>query len=314
MLSTRKFWPESTKFYSKQLNFFSSTTPEQERLQTFRTLETDPSKHIKDQVGQFYTISHEVRNNLFRHGGLTKSFDIYTKPFNETCIMIRKPAVDIINCINNIDLSKPAVRFVLYGKKGTGKSLTLMHVLHYAFKKGFLIAHIPWVGTWMRYPKEHSNSELREGFIDQNLEISHWLLHFKTQNEHILPVLRTTEEHVWNKRENTPKNSPLIDLLDHGINRIKYASEVAIALSNEIKNLSRDGQCKTLVCIDGFNAFFYPQTQILAPGKIPIPPNRLTATEAFLNLTKFDWNNAVIVLTVDETAVAKDDSLSYLPR
>ena len=31
--------------------------------------------------------------------------------FGETCIMVRRPAVEIINYINNSDLSKPALRY-----------------------------------------------------------------------------------------------------------------------------------------------------------------------------------------------------------
>lgn len=129
---------------------FSSSGSIQERLQSFRTTETDPLKHTKDHIGQFYMISDEDKKTLFSYGGLPKSFAMNLKTFNETCIMVRKPGIDIINCINNIDLSKPAVRFVLYGKKGSGKSLSMAHVLHYAFKKGFLIVHLPWLGTWMR--------------------------------------------------------------------------------------------------------------------------------------------------------------------
>lgn len=316
MLSSTKLLVESTKIIKNFPSYFSSSAIAltQERLQSFRTTESNPLNHTKDHIGQFYTISNEDKKQLFQLGGIPKSYDLNTKTFNETCLMIRQPSIDIINCINKLDFSKPAVRFVLYGKKGSGKSLCVAHILHYAFKKEFLIFHLPWVGTWFRHPKEHSNSETREGFVDQNLEVSQWLVHFKTQNANLIPILRTTEDHIWSKREMTPKDSPLIELIDHGINRIKYASEVLVALSKEIKELSKNGVCKTLVCVDAFNAFFYPVTKLLAPKKIPIPPNKITATEAFLNLTKFDWNNAVIVLTMDELAVPREHHLSYLPR
>lgn len=315
MLTSTKFFLEGSKIINKFPSYLcTSAALVQERLQTFRTTETDPLKHTKDHIGQFYTVNANDSKTLFSYGGLPKSFAINTHTFNEICLMIRRPSVDIINCINNLDFSKPAVRFVLYGEKGCGKSLTVAHLLHYAFKKHFLIFHVPWLGDWVRYPKEFSNSEVREGFIDQNLEVSHWLLHFKTQNASLLPDLKTTEDHVWSKRETTPRNSSLLDLVDHGINRIKYASEVLVALCQEVKNLSDGGGCKTLVCIDGFNALFYPNTRVFAPGKIPIPPSRITATIGLLNLTKFDWKNAVIVLTTDERVEAKTDQISHLPR
>lgn len=315
MLSSTKFLVESAKIIKNiPCLSTSATTFSPERIQSFRTTEVNPINHTKDHLGQFYTIDNEEKFRLFRYGGLPKTFDINAKTFQETCLMVRQPSIEIINCINKLDLSKPAVRFVLYGKKGSGKSLCLAHILHYAFKKEFLIFHLPWLGTWLRQPKDHSNSETKEGFVDQNLEISQWLGHFKFQNAQILPILKTTEDHVWNKRETTPKGAPIIELIDHGINRIKYASEVLIALSKEVKTLTINGDCKTLVCVDGFNAYFYPHTRLFEPGKKPIHPSKVTHREPFLNLTKFDWKNAVIVLTVDEIAIAQEDQISHLPR
>lgn len=36
-----------------------------------------------------------------------------TKTFTETTLMIRQPALDIIDCIKATDMSKPAIRYVL---------------------------------------------------------------------------------------------------------------------------------------------------------------------------------------------------------
>ncbi|RZC38742.1 28S ribosomal protein S29, mitochondrial [Asbolus verrucosus] len=265
---------------------------------SFRTSENDPQKHTTAHIGQFYQIPTKERK-IFLYGGLPKSYEIQTKTFNETCIMIRKPSIDIINCLKSLDYSKPAVRFVLFGKKGNGKSLSLAHVLHYGYKSGCLLVHVPWVGNWMRRCKETSNSEAKEGHIDLNLDAAAWLVHFKSQNEHLLnnPELKISKDHVWSKRENTPKGAPLTELIDFGINRIKYASSCVVSLAEEIKQLTTGGHCKTLVAIDGFNAFFYPNTRVFTEKKQIVHPHKVTLTEAFLNLTKFDWNNSAILLT-----------------
>ena len=52
--------------------------------------------------------------------------------------MVRDPAIQIINTVKNIDLEKPAVRFVLYGRTGCGKSITLAHVTHFGHNQGFI--------------------------------------------------------------------------------------------------------------------------------------------------------------------------------
>ncbi|KAJ8926970.1 hypothetical protein NQ314_020627 [Rhamnusium bicolor] len=106
----------SNKLYALYLSSAAHLKTE-EKLVGFRTSENDPLKHTYEHVAQFYKLTQEDKNHLFLYGGLPKSFEIQTKTFNETCLMIRQPSVSIIDCLKRIDYSKPAVRFVLYGKK-----------------------------------------------------------------------------------------------------------------------------------------------------------------------------------------------------
>ncbi|KAF7272516.1 mitochondrial ribosomal protein S29 [Rhynchophorus ferrugineus] len=287
-----------------------------EKLDGFRTVQEDPLKHNSEHLAQFYTLSTSEKNCLFQHGGLPKSFEIQTKTFNETSFMIREPAIEIINYLKAIDYSKPPVKFVLFGKKGTGKTLSLAHILHYAVRDNFLIVHVPWVGNWMRRPKEFSNSDIKEGFVDINIDAAAWLLHFKVQNAVLLqkPEMRLLEAVQWNSRESTAKDVPLVDLIDHGINRIKFASRCVNILAEQVKGLSKIGVCKTLVAVDGFNAFFYPNIKVYTDKKEKVTPGKVTVTEGFLNLTKFDWHNSAIVVTVDELVIAQEDQISHYPR
>ncbi|XP_017773998.1 PREDICTED: 28S ribosomal protein S29, mitochondrial [Nicrophorus vespilloides] len=284
--------------------------------QKFRTSEDKPSYHSSSNSAQYYKIPQDIRNQLFAHGGIPKSYNIQTKSFAETCLMVREPSLDIINCIKSIDYSKPVNRFVLYGKKGSGKSLALAHVVHYGLETGHLILHVPWVGQWMRYCKEYSNSELKPGNVDINLDAANWLVHFKTQNAHVLSNadLVIGQDYVWSKREKTQKGAHILELIEHGISRVKYASSCVLGLCMEIKELSKKGKCKTMVAIDGYNGFFYPKTRVYTEKKEMVPPSKVTVTEGFLEVTKFDWNNAVCVLTVDEIASAKEDQLSHMPK
>ncbi|XP_030758208.1 28S ribosomal protein S29, mitochondrial [Sitophilus oryzae] len=287
-----------------------------EKLETFRTPENDPSKHNSQHLAQFYRIPLEDKNALFHQSALPKSFEEQTKTFNEICLMVRKPGIDIINYLNTLDYTKPSVRFVLYGQKGSGKTLSLAHILHYAYRNNYLLVHVPWVGNWMHRSKEFSNSETQEGYVDINLDAAAWLLHFKTQNVKLLKNtdLKLLETIEWNSRESTLKDAPLLELVEHGISRIKFASRVVNILADQIKRLSSEGVCKTLVAIDGYNAFFYPSTKVYTEKREMVPPSRITVTEAFLNLTKFDWTNSAIVVTVDELAVPDENQISYFPR
>ena len=60
------------------------------------------------------------------------------KVLDETAIMVRKPAIQIINCIKNSDLNNPAVRYIVYGRAGSGKSITLAHITHFGYQEGFI--------------------------------------------------------------------------------------------------------------------------------------------------------------------------------
>ncbi|KAL0851577.1 hypothetical protein ABMA28_007359 [Loxostege sticticalis] len=286
---------------------------------TFRTTEASPAQQNEKQIGLFYTMNQETCKQLFSQGGFPKSFQKQTKTFTETAIMIRQPALDLINCIKSSDFNKPAIRYVLYGEKGTGKSLTMAHLLHYAHEDGYLIVHVPWVSEWLRRlprSKEMSNSQTHEGCVDLPLDAASWLLHFKGQNQHILKTgeLKVSKEYVWSKREKTEAGAPLAQLVEHGISRVKYACDVVDALIKEIKTLSHNKQCKTFVAIDGFNSFFYPLTRLSTPTKKKVKPEEVTLTTTFMELTKNDWTNAVILLSADQLAVPDDHQESHFPR
>lgn len=54
--------------------------------------------------------------------------------------------------------------------------------------------------------------------------------------------LRMSKEYVWSKREVTKEGAPLMELVELGISRVKYASECVIALIKEIKAHSTQGR------------------------------------------------------------------------
>ncbi|KOB65766.1 Uncharacterized protein OBRU01_22213 [Operophtera brumata] len=184
---------------------------------------------------------------------------------------------------------------------------------------GYLIVHVPWVSEWLRRVQRHkemSNSTTREGFVDLPLDAAAWLLHFKTQNQELLknPELKTSKEYTWSKREVTEVGAPLSVLVEHGITRVKYACDVIDALVYEMKALSDSKVCKTFVAIDGFNSFFYPLTRLNTPTKKTVTPEEVTLTTSFLELTKNDWNNGVVVVSADQLAVPEDHQESHLPK
>ncbi|KAJ9593694.1 hypothetical protein L9F63_014742 [Diploptera punctata] len=283
-------------------------------ISAFRTLENNPLNHNYSHVNQYYTLQKDVVH-LYQHGGFPTPFQKQIKTFNEPCIMVRESTVELLDFLKRANYSQPAIRYVLYGETGCGKSLTLAHVLHFGFMNEFILVHVPLVERWTRYYKEVSNSTTRDGYVDLNVDAAAWLGHFKNQNAKLLQKLdlRISKKYEWSMREETEEGSPLIDVVDHGIKRIKYASECVIAVINEIKKHSTEGRCKTLVLIDGFNAFVHPTKCIVTEAKVKVAPSKVSLTEAFMEITKNDWCNGAVVLTVDKVPVIVDKPKSYLP-
>ncbi|XP_022217719.1 28S ribosomal protein S29, mitochondrial [Drosophila obscura] len=281
----------------------------------FRTAVANPGEHSALHVAKFYTIPVEQKKQIFTGGGLPKQYEQQIKTFTESCLMVRSPALELLHYIKNADLTKPVVRYVLYGENGVGKTLTMAHVLHYGAINDFLLVHVPWAPNWMKRPKEASNAS-QEGMLDLPFDAAAWLVHFKTQNAKLLQQLqlKTSKEYVWSKRESTPVGSSLIELVEHGIARIKYATDTTVALISELKQLSTAGQCKIMVAIDGFNAFFHPETRIFSDNKQRVTPDRITLTQPFLDITSYDWTNGVCILSVDKIAMTEGYMDSYMPR
>ncbi|KAH8275544.1 hypothetical protein KR026_010058 [Drosophila bipectinata] len=302
---------------SMSTNAAAAAAPaEASAISEFRTAVTNPGEHSALQVAKFYTIPAEQKKQIFAGGGLPKQYEQQIKTFTEACLMVRNPALEVLDYIKKADLSKPVVRYVLYGENGTGKTLTMAHVLHYGAVNDFLLVHVPWAPNWMKRPKEASNAAGQEGMIDLPFDAAAWLVHFKGQNSKLLQrlELKTSKEYVWSKRESTPAGSTLLELVEHGIARIKYASETTAALISEIKLLSTAGKCKVMVAIDGFNAFFHPVTRIFSDNKQRVTPDKITLTHPFLNITSYDWTNGVCILSVDKIAMTEGHMDSYMPR
>lgn len=300
----------------KYSSCYSTLAEQAQKLEDFRTNEQITANQSTQHLGRFYQIEPDVKKQILTHGGFPKSFEKQVKTFGETCLMIRQPALEIMHYIKASNLSKPAVRYVIYGDNGVGKSLTLSHILHFGLQQGFVLVHVPWVPNWFKKPKEVANSARKEGFIDLPFDAAAWLVHFKTQNSKIMSQLdlKTTKDYVWSKRETTATGSTLLELIEHGITRVKFACETVEALLSEIKQHSSAGRCKTLVAIDGYNSFFYPDTRIVADNKAKVTPDKVTLTQPFLDITNYDWTNGVCVLTVDKIALTEERWDSYLPR
>lgn len=113
------------------------------------------------------------------------------------------------------------------GEKGTGKTLSLCHAIHFCAKHDWLILHIPDAHLWVKNCRELLQSTYNKQRFDQPLEASTWLKNFKTTNERFLSQIKVQEKYVWNKRESTEKGSPLGEVVE----QVHRSTKIPVTLS-----------------------------------------------------------------------------------
>ncbi|XP_047640318.1 28S ribosomal protein S29, mitochondrial isoform X2 [Phacochoerus africanus] len=277
-----------------------------------RTSEDDPAKHREQHEGQHYNISLQELKTVFPHG-LPPRFAMQVKTFNEACLMVRKPALELLHYLKNTNFAHPAVRYVLYGEKGTGKTLSLCHILHFCAKQNWLILHIPDAHIWVKNCRDLLQSNYNKQRFDQPLEASTWLKNFKTANEHFLSQIKVQEKYVWNKRESTEKGRPLGEVVEQGIMRVRNATDAVGIVLKELKRQSSLGIFHLLVAVDGVNAL-WGRTTLKREDKSPIAPEELALIHNLRKMVKNDWQGGAIVLTVSQTGSLFKPRNAYLPQ
>jgi len=242
----------------------------------YRTDEANPSKHDSSHLGRIYTVNPEVPK-LFGKELNPKGENYYANNYfaprqwidrcsvlQETAIMVREPALQLFNYIRNSDLSKPAVRYVLYGRPGCGKSISLAHATHLGHEEGFITLTFSQIKKWLAKYYEVAPSTYSPGSIDHIMNSNIFLKNFKQANAHLLsdPKLKTHKEYTWSVREKTPAGSPLLEVINIGIDRLNFAADALNVVLKELKLNCNDDNCKLMVVCDGVNSLFSEKTLI----------------------------------------------------
>jgi len=244
---------------------------------------SDPTNHTNGDYLKFYSIDKKIiQNNLSEN--VPKKFKELSKALSEHTLMLRKPALKIIHQLENTDTSN---KFVIYGPQGCGKSMSLLHVLHYAIQKDWVIVYIP---NGFRLVDSQTATEVqscqwRPGRFDQPKESLIWLNSFRQLNFNYLQNNSTTQEYKWGKREMTEKGRPLLELIDQGISRSLYANDAVGAI---LKELRINTSTNILFAVDSFNGL-YERSSHKVDGKM-VDAQNLSLVHHFKKLMSPSYN------------------------
>ncbi|KAK6041028.1 hypothetical protein COOONC_21470, partial [Cooperia oncophora] len=103
---------------------------------------TSPEQFSISDVGRLYKIPREEVEALSYKRLLPSTLCKQYDTLEELVTMIREPLIEVSVCMNAVRPSFPALRLVLWGPFGTGKSVTLNQAVHLAYTKNMVIIHL----------------------------------------------------------------------------------------------------------------------------------------------------------------------------
>ena len=287
-------------------------------VEKFRCSVTDPALHSMDDVSLFYQIPNEFYCRMataeWNTLAFSHRFQKLSRIFNENCMMIRKPGIEIINMLEQSDYNSPVNRFLLYGSQGCGKSMLLQYAVHYALLRNWLIVPTYHTWNWVTYhhrfkehkQQEHVMSQWNAERIDQPERAAEWLKTFRLLNKPLLLQLKTTKDYVWSKHETTKEGSSFSQLVDTGIARIKIASDVIGALMREIRLQNSPNFPRTLVVTDCVNALF-GNTRFRLEYGVQVESHQLTFVHHMKKMLSNQWKNGAVITALDRSIFSTPD-------
>ncbi|CAI4224127.1 unnamed protein product [Auanema sp. JU1783] len=276
----------------------------------YRTSSDNLSSFTPAEAGKLYEIPKDVATQLqFQKtlpSALRKQFDT----LGEVVLMLRSSFFEVAACMEAVKPSFPTIKTVLWGAFGTGKSVTLNQVVHYANINGWVVVHVPSAMDFTRRVSEVEMSTYKAGRINDPINSVAILTQFKHQNSNLwknLSELKTCKNYEWNKNEKTAEGRPLTDIVEMGLSAPYIATDCVGALLSELKHHASSGTIKVLAAVDDANSL-WGKTLVKKADRTYANAKELTLVHHFVKFISSDWSNGLVLMVADkkETSDARD--------
>jgi len=281
-----------------------------------RTNDSNPQNHSFNDIGSFYTIPDNDFTTCFELQ-IKNDFSRLLKLFNDKSIIIRNPAVEVINYLKNSDYTQPINRYIFYGKIGSGKSVQMAHVSHYAFtQSNWLLIHFSNIFDFLNMSTDLNPNSRDEKILDTPTLSGFWLKSFLNMNHYFLKKYnpKTLKEIQWNQKESMPVGSLWIDMINFAISRPKYATDCIGIILREAREHAQLNEFKVLGILRGVNCLFQLSRKADTAAQY-IPAERIGVLCYLKRFMKNDWCNGAIICSVNQDTIYRiTGEESYYPK
>uniref|UniRef100_A0AAF5Q3D1 Small ribosomal subunit protein mS29 n=1 Tax=Wuchereria bancrofti TaxID=6293 RepID=A0AAF5Q3D1_WUCBA len=270
------------------------------------TSTNDPIALTAGDLGRLYQVSNEDIDTLYYRYMLPPKFRKQVETLNECVWLYRQPTLEATACLKLAGINIPNLRVVLWGRWGTGKSMTVYQTIYHVWKQGWVLFTIPNVMTIMRDYDEVKPSTYHEGRIDFPLLGHQILRRFKlmnTRNWEKLKECKAQKHYKWSKVEETKEGEPITNIVDIGLSAPSLSSDCVGGLLRELTHHCSAGRFPLLVTIDHANSL-YGKTTMKDKNHKLVDPKYFTLIHHLRKLLRIDWTNGACLLVADKREVS----------
>ncbi|KAH7929052.1 hypothetical protein BV22DRAFT_1102642 [Leucogyrophana mollusca] len=230
---------------------------ESDRVNQLQALQTfHPETLTSAMEAQALKFPHNDKDP-FRAFGLPRNMLVEFRLLSNPCSVIRGVTIDAVNKLDAAaERPSAETRVVFTGAPGCGKSFLLLQALQYCMARDWLVMYIPrainLVNSTTTYTYDmRTRTYLQPVFAYQTLQ------RFLAVNRAGLEGLVTQGEVEVGRRDEVPKGTPLVELIDIGLRDQSVAPTV---LSAVLEELGRQTTRPVLLAIDDFQALYCKST------------------------------------------------------
>lgn len=186
---------------------------------------------------KLYRIPVKETNSIIIDG-FHKKFRNMSEAIGEHTYIVRAAMSGILDRLQQHETEEKLSKLLLYGPRGSGKSMCMLHAMQYCHQMGWLLVYIPnaYRLVWtLSLGHELLPSSWKPDRLDQPTEALLWLKTFELLNKPILAQLKTSQSYSWGKRERTEKDEPLLKIAQQGVSRGSFATDAIGVLFKELK-------------------------------------------------------------------------------